>query len=147
MTIKELFELAIEYEQTDLQALIMFLVFEKQVHTMDEDKSALDLYFLDKHHDRMTHELTEYKKKMNITYPPDVYEVETTTDTLYILANHMQQARAFSIYSGFNPIDVRAALKSDEFYINNVRATLKELTQNKKTPSIIGKEVNLNGFY
>src|SRR5690625_1046770 len=104
MTIKELFELAIEYEQTDVQVLIMFLVFEKKVHTMDDDKSELDLYFLPKHRERMEKELNEYKRKMNMKYPAEIYEVETTRDTLYIYADSELQARSFATSNGYNVI-------------------------------------------
>src|SRR5690625_278940 len=142
MTIGELYELAIEYDQIDLQALIMFLVFEKQVHTTDEDKSVLDLYFLERHHERMTQELTEYKKKMNMTYPPDVFEVETTVGTLLIYANDMQQTRGFAIHNGYEVTDVRVTLKDDEYFVNSVKTSMKELTKNKKSPSILGKKEN-----
>lgn len=140
MTIGELYELAIEYDQIDVQALIMFLVFEKQVHTFDDDVKVLDLYFLERHHERMTKELTQYKNKMNMQYPPDVYRVETTAETLYILARDMKQARSFAISNGYNVIDVTVTLKDSEFYINHALTTIKQLSKYKKAPTILGAE-------
>src|SRR5690625_4507980 len=142
MTIGELYELAIEYDQIDVQALIMFLTFEKQVHTFDDDIKVLDLYFLERHHERMTKELTQYKNKMNMQYPPDVFKVETTAETLYILARDMQQARGFAIHNGYEVTDVRVTLKDDEYFVNSVKTSMKELTKNKKSPSILGKKEN-----
>lgn len=69
LTIKELLEGAIEHKLTDLQAMIMFLAFEKQVIDLEGGKNQLDLYLLPKHKERMQHEITQYKKIMNIEYP------------------------------------------------------------------------------
>ena len=49
MTIRELFEAALENKDENLQALIMFVVLEKKVHDWNDDKSVLDVYFLPKH--------------------------------------------------------------------------------------------------
>ncbi len=49
MNIRELLEMASESNYVDLQALIMFLVFEKEVHSLEDNSSALDLYFVEKH--------------------------------------------------------------------------------------------------
>ena len=46
MTIKELFEGAIEQKMIDLQALIIFLTLEKKALSMDDSAAELDLYFL-----------------------------------------------------------------------------------------------------
>jgi len=48
MTLNELYDLAIKHDYLDLQALIMFLVYEKKVLKMEDDSSELDLYFLEK---------------------------------------------------------------------------------------------------
>lgn len=63
MTIRDIYNESITENLYWLQILIEFLVFEKQVHTWDEDKSVLDLYFLPKHHDRMNEELRKYAQK------------------------------------------------------------------------------------
>lgn len=138
MTIKELFELAIEYEQIDVQALIMFLVFEKQVHTMDEDVKVLDLYFLEKHRERMTKEINEYKQKMKMKYPADFYVVKTKKHLLYIYAYNKTQAMLHAKTNGYQP--VKAKLIGNELmHTNNSFVRLKDLVKNKKAPYLIGK--------
>src|SRR5699024_8220420 len=84
---------AIENEMLDLQALIMFLVFEKQVIKMDDDIKELDLFFLSKHKKRMNDELIAYKKKLNMKYKPYVFKVKSKRGTFYIYAKSEKQAK------------------------------------------------------
>ena len=131
MSIRELFEAALENKLVDLQALIMFVVLEKKVHDWDDDKSVLDIYFLPKHHERMTKLLTEYKKKMKLKSPPSHYEVN---GSIYVYAYDESQARAFCKANGIEVKSIRLLLDDDLFYIDDVLVEISSLTKNKKTP-------------
>src|SRR5690606_10626655 len=82
----------------------MFLVFEKEVLSMDADEKELDLYFLEKHEERMNHELRNYKKKMNMSEKDGTYRVYTKLKTLYVYAKDELQARAYAVSLGYEPI-------------------------------------------
>lgn len=92
MSIKELFDYAIEIENVDLQALIMFLTLEKKVLSMNDDVNKLDLYFLEKHNERMNKELHAYKQKMNIKNKPHYFEVVGDGKTIYVQAINEREA-------------------------------------------------------
>lgn len=139
MSIKELFEHSIEYEQQDLQALIMFLVIEKQVLTMDDDKSELDLYFLPKHNDRMGKELTAYKKKINAKERASCFKVYTKQgETLYVYTMTELQASAFAKSLNYEPLKI--VYESDDrlMTFNNVNMKISEITKGRKAPCLLG---------
>ena len=131
MTIRELFEYALENKDENLQALIMFVVLEKKVHDWDDDKSVLDIYFLPKHRERMTKLINEYKKKMNLKSHPAHYEVN---DSVYVYAYDETQARAFCYSNGIEVKSIRLLLDDDLFYINDTLVEIRSLTKNKKAP-------------
>src|SRR5699024_6914567 len=98
MTIKELFKQAVEQNLLDLQILIMFLVYEKQVLTMDDDTKELDLYFLEKHHKRMRKLLLEYKAKLKMKEKPCAWKVYTNkNEILYVYTENELQANICNI--------------------------------------------------
>ena len=142
MLIKGLLEKAIEHNLVDLQALIMFLVFEKEVLSMDDEKSSLNLYYLPKHRERMNHEISEYKKKMGMNYTLNVYEIKTGYHTIYVQAMNEGQAKQHAFNKGYKPTGTKAMdddllmvtenRKNDEIY-----ARLKDLKQDI-TPKILG---------
>ena len=131
MTIRELFEAALENKDENLQALIMFVVLEKKVHDWDDDISVLDIYFLPKHHERMTKLLTEYKKKMNLKSSPAHYEVN---DSIYVYAYDETQARAFCKANGIEVKSIKLLLDDDLYYVDDVLIEISSLTKNKKAP-------------
>ena len=131
MTIRELFEAALENKDENLQALIMFVVLEKKVHDWDDDKSVLDVYFLPKHRERMTKLINEYKKKMNLKSSPSHYEVN---DSIYVYAYDETQARAFCKANGIEVKSIRLLLDDDLFYIDDVLMEVRNLTRDKKAP-------------
>ena len=135
MTIKEVFEYALENKDIDLQALIMFVVMEKKVHDWNDDKSVLDIYFLPKHNERMTELINEYKKKMKLRYAPSHYEVNRS---IYIYADNETQAKAFCYANGIEVKEIRLLLDDDLFYLNDRLIEIQSLTKNKKTPYLIG---------
>lgn len=146
MKIKELFEEAIKNEYTDLQALIMFLVFEKQVLTLEDDTSSLDLYFLEKHHERMNRELHSYKNKMKMQYKPNVFEINIKPKkgykTVYILAQTQIQAESFCRSLFYEPLHLSICDDGQlmtKFNRNNeeINVKIKDL-KNNKTPSFLG---------
>lgn len=136
MTIKEVFEQSAEYK--DLQALIMFLVFEKRVLGMEDDASELDLYFKEKHKERMNKELNAYKKKMNIEYDPTVFELKDEKRTLYIYAYNEKQARFIASENLLNAKEVKACYMDFLMNRNGKDMTLWTITRDKKPPKILG---------
>ena len=131
MTIRELFEAALENKDENLQALIMFVVLEKKVHDWNDDKSVLDIYFLPKHNERMTKLLNEYKKKMNLKSSPVHYEIN---DSIYVYAYDETQARAFCKANGIEVKSIKLLLDDDLYYVDDVLVEIRSLTKNKKAP-------------
>lgn len=131
MTIRELFEAALENKDENLQALIMFVVLEKKVHDWNDDKSVLDIYFLPKHNERMTKLINEYKKKMNLKSSPSHYEVN---GSIYVYAYDETQARAFCKANGIEVKSIRLLLDDDLFYVDDALVEVRSLTKNKKAP-------------
>ena len=131
MTIRELFEAALENKDENLQALIMFVVLEKKVHDWNDDKSVLDVYFLPKHRERMTKLINEYKKKMNLKSSPSHYEVN---GSIYVYADDERQVRVFCKANGIEVKSIRLLLDDDLFYVDDVLVEIGSLTKNKKAP-------------
>lgn len=131
MTIRELFEAALENKDENLQALIMFVVLEKRVHSWDDDKSVLDVYFLPKHRERMTKLINEYKRKMKLKSSPVHFEIN---NSIYVYADDETQARAFCKANGIEVKSIRLLLDDDLFYINDTLVEVRSLTKNKKVP-------------
>ena len=138
MTIRELFEASLKSAYTeDLQALIMFLVFEKKVLSMDDDTKELDLYFLEKHNRRMNKELHAYKKKMNIKYGKRVYELSNDTNAIYVLANSVDQAKLIGARNGINFNDARLCDLDEIMLYNDKEMQLKDIVKNRQQ-SVLG---------
>lgn len=131
MTIRELFEAALENKDENLQALIMFVVLEKRVHSWDDDKSVLDVYFLPKHRERMTKLINEYKRKMKLKSSPVHFEIN---NSIYVYADDETQARAFCKANGIEVKSIRLLLDDDLFYVDDVLVEIRSLTKNKKAP-------------
>lgn len=131
MNIRELFEAALENKDENLQALIMFVVLEKKVHSWDDDKSVLDVYFLPKHRERMTKLINEYKRKMKLKSSPVHFEIN---NSFYVYADDETQARAFCKANGIEVKSIKLLLDDDLFYINDTLVEIRSLTKNKKAP-------------
>src|SRR5690606_12033435 len=131
VTIRELFEYALKNKDENLQALIMFVVLEKRVHSWDDDKSVLDVYFLPKHRERMTKLINEYKRKMKLKSSPVHFEIN---NSIYVYADDETQARAFCYANGIEVKSIRLLLDDDLFYINDTLVEIRSLTKNKKAP-------------
>src|SRR5690625_915742 len=139
MTIKELFKQAVEQNLLDLQILIMFLVYEKQVLTMDDDTKELDLYFLEKHHKRMRKLLLEYKAKLKMKEKPCAWKVYTNeNEILYVYTENELQARTFAISMKYEPLRVAYVPEEELMTVNDINITIGELTQGKQVPYLIG---------
>lgn len=138
MLIKQLLHEAFAEDDINLQALIMFLVFEKQVMTMEDDQSELNLYFLPKHEKRMCEELTKYKRKMNMK-DQFYYKVFTEQkETLYILANSNTQAVAFASSLNYKPIESRMT-PNQLMHIKHQDRLLSDVAKDKKVPCLLGQ--------
>lgn len=131
MTIRELFEAALENKDENLQALIMFVVLEKRVHSWDDDISVLNVYFLPKHRERMTKLINEYKRKMKLKSSPVHFEIN---NSIYVYAYDETQARAFCKANGIEVKSIRLLLDDDLFYVDDVLVEIRSLTKNKKAP-------------
>jgi len=131
VTIRELFEAALENKDENLQALIMFVVLEKKVHDWDDDISVLDIYFLPKHRERMTKLINEYKRKMKLKSSPVHFEIN---NSIYVYAYDETQARAFCKANGIEVKSIRLLLDDDLFYVDDVLVEIRSLTKNKKAP-------------
>ena len=72
----------------------MFLVYEKKVLTLEDDASELDLYFLERHSERMNQELHAYKAKLNMEYDPIVVKfLKSDSKFIYVLAKNLREAK------------------------------------------------------
>lgn len=139
MLVRELFEDANKNDYTDLQALVLFLVFEKGVISMDDDTNKLDLYFLEKHNDRMNKELRSYKQKMNMKYKPQVYEIKPDKGQyVYIYAHNEQQAKFIANKNLIKVNEIRVCDLDELLNLNGKDMTARTIIQNKQAPSILG---------
>lgn len=140
MRVSELFDYANKNDFTDLQALIMFLVFEKKVLNMDDDTSELDLYFLEKHSSRMNKELHSYKKKMNMGYKPDVYMVKTDKGIVYVYAHSEVEAKTVVNKRLMKVSEVKVCYMDDLIFQsthpNRMRLRLRKRCKINKNPFI-----------
>lgn len=146
MTLGELLKGATEQDFLDLQALIMFLVFEKKVHTLNDDEKVLDLYFLEKHRPRMTKEINSYKEKMRMSHKAEVFEVNINPKrgfkVIYILAQDQIQAESFTRSLFYEPISTSICDDDQlmtKYNRNNepINIKIKDL-KNNKIPSFLG---------
>lgn len=138
LILKEVLEDAISNDLVDLQALIMFLVMEKEVLTLDDNISELDLYFLEKHQERMKAELHAYKSKMSMKESPCAWRVFADNETLYIYAKNELQAKSYAMYLKCMPQEVEYADGNELMMPDNEPIELKKFYENVKTPSLIG---------
>jgi len=137
--IKQLLHEAFADDDINLQALIMFLVFEKQVLSMEDDQSELNLYFLPKHEKRMGEELTKYKRKMKMIEKPSCYRIFTKqNETLYIYATSEIQASGYASSLNYKPIDI-SYYPDRLIYHENEYKYLSELTTGITAPSLLGQ--------
>ena len=121
----------------DLQTLIIFLVFEKQVLSMEDNVKELDLYFLEKHSQRMNKELHAYKKKMNISYGKKVFKVWHENWISYIFAYSLEQAK-FIAYQNLVEIESIKECELDKLMdYKGKYITLETLIKNKQ-PCLLG---------
>src|SRR5699024_6842533 len=90
-----------------MYVLIMFLVYEKKVLSFADTKDKLLFYLQDKFKARMNEHIKQYKKKLNIKYKPNVYEIQVIKrhfGTIYILAIDEKQATSYAYSKLYNPI-------------------------------------------
>lgn len=129
--------MANQEQETDLQALMMFLLFEKQVISMDDDSSELERYYLDKHRQRMTDEINQYKQKMNMKYKPETYEITNGKETLYVYALTGSEAEYLAGKKGIYGT-IRKCSRHEIMELEGKRMSLAAITKNKQAPQILG---------
>ncbi|KAB8127388.1 hypothetical protein F9U64_17915 [Gracilibacillus oryzae] len=93
MTLRELLQISIEEEYTGLKSLIMFLVFEKKVLSLDSADTELDLYFQANNHERMKQLLTAYQKDTGIKHKLSGFLAETDQGEVTVVAVNEREAR------------------------------------------------------
>ncbi|MBP1950047.1 hypothetical protein [Virgibacillus litoralis] len=62
MTIRDLYNDAVKFDESHVLLLLDFLLFEKRSIAFNDDVSVLELYFNAKHKERMNQLLLEYKR-------------------------------------------------------------------------------------
>lgn len=144
MTVEEMLEWSVSQENVDLQALILFLVYEKKTLSLDDDSEKIRFYTQDKFKGRMNEFLSSYKKKLNMQNKTFVYSIITQKGTLYAVAQTENDARF--LVSKYN-LTIESIEVMPENYTmvdvdpqgNETYFTIKELKERAtKTPSILG---------
>lgn len=138
MTVEELFDDAQKGNHVDLIALIMFLVFEKNVLQLDDPADKLKLYYLSKHRERMNKELNAYKEQMNIKYDPQVYQYKDQAKTTYILAVSKKQADYIAHQNLIKTNDVRFCHPGELMHYNGANVTLQSIVEGRSSGVIGG---------
>jgi hypothetical protein len=134
-----------------LQLLIEFLVYEKKVVSFEDDKKALDLYFMEKHKTRMNGLLQEYNIHRNVVKESkelQVYQIRKNDTFYYVAAYTKEQAETFfkSKYGEFNQIKIELP----ELLVEKENGifSLKQIMMNTRTfPSVLGKWELFGGEY
>lgn len=143
MTLKELLKEAIQHEEHELEHLILFLVFEKKVLSLDDDSSELNFYFKPKFRKRMIEHLKKYQKQINNT-PVKYYQVKTPERFYYVKAESSVQAEIYILSKGREIVSIERLLGKTVMHIVDekwnvvLETTLEELGRNKKTPTFLG---------
>lgn len=142
MTLIELLAESKRENLVDLEALISFLVFEKKVHSLKDDKKCLDRYHLPKHKAKMNRLLHEYKQSKNLSYKPSFYMIipqNKPKSRIYIIAKDDDQAREYAKSIGIQTKDIQIML--DDELIQETEHQYKQLKIDdfKKIPALIGK--------
>ena len=130
MLLKEVLEHSSEH--VDLQALIMFLVFEKQVLSLEDDSKELELYFLPKHKKRMNKELTAYKNKLKMKYNDSVYEITSDRYKFYIYATNENHAVFLAQKNNIKVEKINICNTDQLMFFNDKKIKLKDLITNRK---------------
>lgn len=150
MTLGEMLIEAKRENLTDLEALIGFLVFEKKVHSLKDEKKCLDKYYLSKHKDKMNRLLTDYKQTKNLKYKPSFYMIipqKKPLERLFVIGYDAEQVREYLKRLYIEPLEIQIML-DDELILETmtekngeVEFTYKQLNINdyKTIPAIIGK--------
>lgn len=133
MSIKEVLDYSIKEKMIDLQALIIFLVMEKKVLTLEDSAAELDLYFLPKHRKRMNALIGEFKEKMNMKYEIYVFKVN---DEHFISAYDCKQARMIAFEKDIAIESIELVDQNMLMWDGERNITLRSLAKNK--PNFIG---------
>ena len=132
-------------ESVDLKAVIMFLIFEKKVITLEDDSEKLAFYLQPKYQKKMNEHIRNYKPKMGMPYEPRAFSCQTTEGTMYVKAYTDEQAFTFLHERGYSIQTVRVTendLLMHQIERNKItmEATISEmLEQKKQIPSLLGE--------
>ncbi|WP_163536339.1 hypothetical protein [Gracilibacillus sp. YIM 98692] len=132
-----------EEQYYGLQSLIMFVVFEKQVLTLEDDQSELDLYFKPKHHERMKQLLLNYQKTIGIETPLLGYWAETGEEPVTLLAENEEQARELLQRNGYTVKRIKMLDPKEELvYVRRsgmitLRTSVRALAEEYRTARVL----------
>lgn len=142
MTLGQMLIEARQNQLVDLETLILFLVFEKKVQTLQDEKKCLDRYLLPKHTKRMNELLIDYKTRKGITYQPNLYSIipqKKQNMQIYVIAYTEDQAEAFIKSKGTTVKEVRYWMKDDLVKVNHEGTKAKvNIKDYKQIPQVIG---------
>lgn len=127
-------KLATDEQDENLTALLMFLVYEKQVLSEEDDTKELELYFMEEHRERMTNELEEYKRKLNIKPSRHVFVLESE-NKYFVWALHEEQAKRLA---GIKNATVRIFDTNKFILYRNEYVSLSEFVKDKDYSFLIG---------
>ena len=147
MTVEEMLHWATEHENVDLQALIMFLVYEKKTLSLSDHSDKIKFYTQEKFKSRMNDYLSDYKNKLNMQYKANVYSIITQNPnryTIYVVALDEQQAKEWAFKHRYKVHDIQPCrLDLDMVWVdhkgNEVYTNIKKLRdQTTEIPSMLG---------
>lgn len=145
MKLGELLQEAIQIKAYGLQSLIMFVVFEKQVLSLEDDKQELDLYFKPQHTKRMNQLLIDYQKKLGMQHEPLFYWMTTEEGNYIVKAESEEQARLFT-NQAVGPINDSSYLEAETELVQldakqqiKARYRLGPFAEKMPVPAVVGR--------
>ncbi|WP_163583303.1 hypothetical protein [Gracilibacillus saliphilus] len=143
MNLGELLQEAIEMKAYGLQSLIMLVVFEKQVLSLEDDESELDLYFKPNNAKRINQILKEYQKKIGINHDDLFFQVNTDKTSFIVKADNQDQATNLlkgKPIKSVRFIDPKTELVEEDKQLNaKARYVLESFAKNQGVPSIVSQ--------
>jgi len=131
--IKDVFADAIEHDEVELQAIIIYATQESKECSMNDEAKKLNDYFAKENREEMKPKINAIMDKLQMKRFRGVYEVFTSGEVFYIYADTKEEAMYLK-----RSIGARLLLHTDLINYNGKNRTVKELIKGKKTPHIIG---------
>ncbi|MDX8047591.1 hypothetical protein SH601_16635 [Gracilibacillus sp. S3-1-1] len=143
MKLGELLQEAIDMNAYGLQSLIMLVVFEKQVLTLEDEEKELDLYFEPHNAKRLNQILIDYQKKLGIQHEPLFYWVTAAAGDYIVKAESKEQAE-FYIHQSIGGVKKSSYMEAetelvqlDQEHHIQARYMLGKFAERMSTPAIV----------